>query len=48
MPGQYWLWNVSGYQAVELTLNNGKRFRLGSDEPEALVNALQVNKSSAA
>ncbi len=48
MPGQYWLWNVSGFQAVELTLNNGKRFRLGSDEPEALVNAIQINKSSAA
>ena len=48
MPGQYWLWNVSGLQAVELVLNNGKRFRIGTDEPENLVNAIQINKSSAA
>ena len=48
MPGQYWLWNVSGFQAVELVLNNGKRFRIGTDESEKLVNAIQINKSSAA
>ena len=48
MPGQYWLWNVSGLHAVELVLNNGKIFRIGTDESEELVNAIQVNKSSAA
>jgi hypothetical protein len=32
-----WLYNVSGYQAVEFELKNGKKFRLGTDEPEELV-----------
>ncbi len=40
MPGRYWLWNVSGFHAVEIILENGKRFRLGTDEPESLVNAI--------
>ncbi|MDI6766999.1 MAG: hypothetical protein QME52_09275 [Bacteroidota bacterium] len=44
MPGQYMLWNVSGFQAVELTLTNGKRFRIGTDEPDSLVRAIQINK----
>ena len=48
MPGQYWLWNVSGLLAVELLFNNGKRFRIGTDDSENLVNAIQINKSSAA
>jgi hypothetical protein len=47
MPGQYWLWNVSGLRAVELLLKNGTRFRIGSDEPEALVHAIEANKVSA-
>ena len=44
MPGQYWLWNVSGLRAVELILKDGKRFRLGTDEPESLVHAIETNK----
>ena len=44
MPGQYWLWNVSGTGAVELLLKNGTRFRIGTDEPEALVQAIEKNK----
>ena len=35
------LYNVSGTNAVEITLRSGKRFRIGTDEPEALVQALQ-------
>ncbi|RPI03421.1 MAG: hypothetical protein EHM72_01520 [Calditrichaeota bacterium] len=42
MAGGYWLWNVSGLQAVELVLKNGKRFRVGTDEPEKLVQALRA------
>jgi hypothetical protein len=38
--GRGWLWNVSGLRAVELELRNGRRFRIGSDEPEALARAL--------
>jgi hypothetical protein len=36
-----WLWNVSGFRAVELRFRDGRRFRIGSDEPEALCAALQ-------
>ncbi|HWC60718.1 MAG TPA: hypothetical protein VHC44_13560 [Verrucomicrobiae bacterium] len=35
-----WLYNVSGYGAVCVTLRNGKRFCLGSDEPEVLAREL--------
>ena len=31
-----WLYSVSGVDAVEVRLKNGKRFRLGTDEPEVL------------
>ena len=35
------LYNVSGFQAVELLLDDGRRVRIGTDEPDALVRALQ-------
>ena len=35
------LYNVSGFGAVELHLKNGRRLRVGSDEPEALCRALE-------
>jgi len=35
-----WLYNVQGFGAVAISLRNGKRFCLGSDEPEALASAL--------
>jgi hypothetical protein len=35
IPGG-WLWNVSGLDAVELQLRDGKLFRIGTDEPSAL------------
>jgi hypothetical protein len=35
-----WLWNVSGFDAVELEYTNGKRFRIGTDEPERLTAAI--------
>ncbi len=40
-PGRYLLWNVSGLRAVELELKNGARFRIGTDEPEALARAIE-------
>ena len=36
-----WLWNVSGLDAVELLLRNGKKFRIGTDDPEGLRGVLQ-------
>jgi hypothetical protein len=38
-PNQ-WLYNVSGLDAVEITLRNGGLRRIGTDDPENLVNAL--------
>lgn len=35
-----WLYNVSGFDAVAITLKNGKRFCLGTDEPEKLIRSL--------
>ena len=36
-----WLYNVSGRDAVAITMKNGKRFALGTDEPEMLINAIR-------
>lgn len=36
-----WLYNVSGRDAVAITLKDGKRFCLGTDEPEKLAEALK-------
>jgi hypothetical protein len=38
-----WLYNVSGYDAVAVTLRSGKRFALGTDEPQVL--AAQLNQA---
>ncbi|MDS4019691.1 MAG: hypothetical protein RKR03_04155 [Candidatus Competibacter sp.] len=37
-----WLYNVSGREAVEITLTSGKRLRLGTDEPRRLAQAIQA------
>jgi len=34
------MYNVSGFQAVRLVLASGKRFRIGTDEPERLQGAI--------
>lgn len=41
------LWNVWGLDAVELQLKNGTRFRIGTDEPQALLRALRAGGVSA-
>ena len=35
-----WLWNVSGPDAVELVLRDGRRFRIGTDDPQGLAAVL--------
>ena len=35
-PRTGWLYNVSGFDAVAVTLRSGKKFALGTDEPQAL------------
>lgn len=36
-----WMFSVSGYDAVEITLNSGKKFRIGTDEPRKLHRAIE-------
>jgi len=36
-----WLYNVSGLDAVEIELADGRAHRIGTDEPEALAAAIQ-------
>ena len=40
------LWNVSGFDAVELDLPGGRRFRVGTDEPAELVAAIARAKGA--
>jgi hypothetical protein len=36
-----WMWNISGLDAVEITYLNGRRFRIGTDDPAGLISVLQ-------
>jgi hypothetical protein len=45
-PG-WTLWNVSGFDAVELALADGRRFRIGTDEPAALSGAIAAARGEA-
>ncbi|MBI4138054.1 MAG: hypothetical protein HY482_00470 [Candidatus Wildermuthbacteria bacterium] len=36
-----WIFNVSGFDAVELTMQNGRIYRIGTDEPEKLEAAIK-------
>jgi len=36
-----WMFNVSGFGAVELIFQNNERFRIGSDQPNQLHTAIQ-------
>ena len=38
--GNGWLYNVAGLDAVELRLTNGRRLRIGTDQPDALAAAI--------
>ena len=44
-----WLFNVSGLDAVELSMKDGKTYRVGTDEPEKLCQLIQgrLNKKTA-
>ncbi len=35
-----WLYNVSGLDAVEIRMKSGKKYRIGTDEPEELMTAI--------
>jgi hypothetical protein len=35
-----WVFNVSGLQAVELQMKNGRKYRIGTDDVQSLANAI--------
>jgi uncharacterized membrane protein YkvI len=37
-----WLFNVSGFDAVELRMKNGKVYRIGTDQPDELLAAVEA------
>ncbi len=41
IPGG-WIWNASGWYAVALELRDGRALRVGTDEPEALLRAIEM------
>lgn len=43
---QGWLYNVGGKRAVQLELHDGRRVRVGTDEPERLCEAITVMKGA--
>jgi hypothetical protein len=38
-----WLFNVSGLDAVEIEMESGRKYRLGTDDPDQLLRAIEVN-----
>ena len=36
-----WVWNVSGFNAVEIKLRSGTRFAVGTPEPKAVIAAIE-------
>src|SRR3989339_1742681 len=36
-----WIYNVSGFDAVEIIMKNGKIYRIGTDDPNALETAIK-------
>lgn len=46
IPGG-WVFNVSGLQAVELQMRNGRKYRIGTDDAHSLLNAIETNRQKA-
>ena len=38
-----WIYNVAGFDAVEIDLSDGRQFRIGTDDPEGLLAAINAN-----
>ena len=36
IPSRIWIFNISGFEAVEIKKKNGKTYRIGTDEPKNL------------
>ena len=42
-----WLYNVAGWDAVAITLRDGRKFALGTDDPQGLAAAIRVQSRPA-
>ena len=42
-----WVYGVSGLDAVELQMKEGRRFRIGTDEPDRLLGAIETARHQA-
>ncbi len=40
-----WLYNVSGFDAVAIKLRDGRKFALGTDDPDGLATAIRSSLS---
>jgi hypothetical protein len=40
-PGKCWLYNVSGFQSIELKMKSGMKYYIGTDEPLELAKAIE-------
>jgi hypothetical protein len=38
-----WIYSVSGFDAVEITLGNGRTYRIGTDAPQGLESAINAH-----
>lgn len=43
-----WLFNVAGLEAVELTMTSGKKYRIGTAEPEELAHVIRSHEAALA
>lgn len=41
-----WLWNVGGFQAVEMIKRDGSRITLGTDDPQGLYDAIVAHRNA--
>lgn len=48
VPGRGWTWNVQGRDCVEIELASGKRLRVGTDDPDGLLDVVQAGARLAA
>jgi hypothetical protein len=37
-----WLYNVSGWEAIELQMKNGHKYRIGTDDPQGFMDAIRT------
>ena len=37
-----WVFNVSGFAALELQMENGRKYRIGTDDPAGLAKAVET------